>query len=281
MRMVFGLVLMVGLALAGAAVYLARGYFEGSETALAVAQGKLRDIGELEYVYVINKPVNYGDAITKDDVQAVLWQKAAMPEGTFGKIAVLFPENGPKERYVLRQMEKFEPLLATKVTEPGKSAGLMNQLGKGIQAFAIKVDATTGVSGLVHPGDHVDVFWTGVAPGAEGEMTRLIESAVKVVAVDQSTDGDRGTSGVAKTVTIAASRDRVARLVQAQATGRMSLSLVSGAEEVEAGLIEVDSKAMLGIQDEQQVVAAPVEEVCTIKTRKGSEIVETPIPCTN
>lgn len=280
MRMVFGLVLVVGIALAGAAVYLARGYFEGSENALAVAQRELNEIGPLQWVYVVKKSVNYGDPITRDDVQAIRWQEATMPEGTFGQIAVLFPENGPKERFAMRQMDKFEPILASKVTEPGKSAGLMNQLGKGVQAFAIKVDATTGVSGLVHPGDHVDVFWTGSAPGVEGEMTRLIQSAVRVVAVDQSTDGDRSAAAVARTVTIAAGRDQVARLVQAQATGRMSLSLVSGADDAETGLIEVDNKAMLGIQ-EQQVVEAPKEQVCTIKTRKGSEIVETPIPCTN
>ncbi|MFT4151699.1 MAG: Flp pilus assembly protein CpaB [Paracoccaceae bacterium] len=280
MRMIFGLVLIVGIALAGAAVYMVRGFFEGSETALATAEAKLAKIGPLEKVYVVKKGVNYGASITRDDVQMIYWQKAALPEGTFSDIDAMFPENGPKERYVLRQMDKFEPVLASKVTEPGKSAGLINQLGVGVQAFAIRVDATTGVSGLVHPGDHVDVFWTGNAPGVDGELTRLIESAVKVVAVDQSTDGDRSPSGVARTVTIAAGREQVARLVQAQATGRMSLSLVSGAEDAEAGLVEVDSKGMLGIQ-EQQVVEAPKEQVCTIKTRKGSDIVETPIPCTN
>lgn len=280
MRMMFGLVLIVGLALAGAAVYLARGYFEGSENALAVAQSQLQEIGPLQQVYVVKKAVNYGDPITADDVQPILWQQGALPDGTFTDIKALFPENGPKERYALRQIEKFEPILAAKVTDPGKSAGLMNQLGKGVQAFAIKVDATTGVAGMVHPGDHVDVFWTGNVPNTQGETTRLIESAVKIVAVDQSTDGDRSKNGIASTVTVAAGRDEVARLVQAQATGRMSLSLVSGAEDAETGLIEVDSKAMLGIQ-EQQVVEAPKEQVCTIKTRKGSDIVETPIPCTN
>jgi hypothetical protein len=28
-------------------------------------------------------------------------------------------------------------------------------------------------------------------------------------------------------------------------------------------------------------VAAEPDKVCTIKTRKGSDVVETPIPCTN
>ncbi len=280
MRMIFGLVLVVGLALAGAAVYLARGYFEGSETALARAEARLNTIGPLTEVFVIKKPVAYGAPFTRDDVQPILWQEGALPQGTFSDINALFPENGPKQRYAIRQIEKFEPILASKVTEPGKQAGLMNQLGRGIQAFTLRVDATSAVSGFVNPGDHVDIFWTGPAPGVEGDLTRLIESAVKVVAVDQSTNGDRVADGSARTVTLAVSRERVARLVQAQNTGRMSLSLVSAPDDAETGLIEIDRNGMLGITADQ-VVEAPKAEVCTIKTRKGADIVETEIPCTN
>ena len=36
----------------------------------------------------------------------------------------------------------------------------------------------------------------------------------------------------------------------------------------------------LGIK-EQEIVEVLQEEVCTIRTRKGSEVIETPIPCTN
>lgn len=280
MRMIFGLVLVVGIALAGAAVYLAQGYFAGSENALAQAQKRLNQIGPLTPVYVVKKTVAYGAPITRDDVQPVLWQSGALPEGTFSDIEVLFPENAPKQRYATRQIEKFEPLLAKKITEPGRQAGLMNQLGRGIQAFTLRVDATAAVSGFVNPGDYVDIFWTGAAPGTEGALTRLIESAVKVVAVDQSTNGDRAADGSARTVTLAVNREQVARLVQAQNTGKMSLSLVSAPDDTATGLIEVDRRAMLGIEEEQ---AAPVVEkqVCTIKTRKGAEIIETEIPCTN
>ena len=42
--------------------------------------------------------------------------------------------------------------------------------------------------------------------------------------------------------------------------------------------------SLLGIKPEEVKVAAPApepERVCTLKTRKGVEVVETPIPCTN
>lgn len=279
MRMIFGLVLVVGLALAGAAVYLTKGLMASSETELTRARANLQEIGPLVRVFVVKKAVAYGDPITRDDVQPILWQKAVMPSTAFTDLAVLFPENGPSERFALRPMDKFEPVLSSKVTEPGKGAGLINQLGKGLQAFAIRVDAASGVSGFVQPGDRVDVFWTGASPDGQGEITRLIESTIRVVAVDQSADGSNSAS-VARTVTVAVNREQVARLVQAQATGRMALSLVAPSEEAVSDLIEVDRKSMLGIED-KVVVEAPVEQVCTIKTRKGGELVETPIPCTN
>ena len=150
-------------------------------------------------------------------------------------------------------------------------------------AFSINVDVSSGVSGFLQPGDRVDVYWTGAVSGVEGEMTRLIQNAVSIIAIDQNADGSAGGAIVASTVTIAATRENVARLVQAQATGALALSLVGQGEIADAGVIEVDSKSLLGIEEQQvaevEVVEAP--KVCSIKTRKGGEVTEIPIPCTN
>lgn len=280
MRMVFGLVLLVGLALAGVAVFMAQGYINQTQTALDHERELKRKTGNLVEVFVVNKPLNYGAMITKEDVQLIYWQESALPEGAFRDIEVLFPDEGKKPRYLLRQMEKFEPLLAVKVTEPGEAAGLTGQLAKGMRAFAVKVDVASGVSGFVQPGDRVDIYWTGAQAGVEGEMTRLIESTVKIIAVDQTADGGNGAAVVARTVTVAATPEQVARLAQAQATGRLALSLVGSGDETVNAQIEVDSNALLGIQEEQ-FVAVEKERVCTVKTRKGADVIEIPIPCTN
>ena len=42
--------------------------------------------------------------------------------------------------------------------------------------------------------------------------------------------------------------------------------------------IEIDQNQLLGIVEEQ-VVEVTQEEVCTIKTRRGAEVVEIPIDC--
>ena len=280
MRMIFGLVLVVGLALAGFAVYMAQGYISQTQAELAQERAARAKAGPLVEVYVVNKPLAYGDALTRDDVQKIYWPQNALPDRIFTDEALLFPVGAPGPRYILRQMEKFEPLLAVKLTEPGQDAGLTSRLAKGMRGFAIKVDVASGVSGFVQPGDKVDVYWTGSNGGSE--MTRLIETTVKIIAVDQISNSDRSTTAtVARTVTVEATPQQVARLAQAQATGRLALALVGSNDASVSGLIEVDSQSLLGI--EQQVVdaAPPAPRVCTIKTRKGAEVTEIPIPCTN
>ena len=280
MRMIFGLVLIAGLALAGVAVYMAQGYISQTQTALNRERDLRAKTGPLVEVYVVNKLKNYGDTLTKEDVQLIYWPENALPDGVFKQEADLFPADGKEPRFVMRQMEKFEPVLAVKVTEPGQPAGLTGQLAKGMRAFAVKVDVASGVSGFVQPSDRVDIYWTGSTDGNGGDTTKLIESSVRIIAVDQTADGGNGAAIVARTVTVAASPEQVARLAQAQATGKLALSLVGTTDETVNGKIEVDGNGLLGISDTPTVVAEEAK-VCSIRTRKGADVVETPIPCTN
>lgn len=278
MRMMFGLVLMIGLALAGGAVYLAKNYMSKQEAAVQTEKMIRQKTGGLIEVFVVNKPKNYGDTITKEDVQLSYWPKNAMPEGAFQDIAVLFPENTTAPRYVVRQMEKFEPLLAVKVTKPGEQAGLNGEIEQGMRAFAIKVEAAD----FLQTGDRVDLYWTGSIEGTLGDTTRLIENAMKIIATDRSVDGGVSDAAIqSRTMTVAATPEQVARLAQAQATGRLVMALVGTGDDVASGMIEVNSAQLLGIVAQAPIAAAEVAKTCSIRTRKGADVIEVPIPCTN
>jgi pilus assembly protein CpaB len=280
MRGVFGLVLAAGVALAGGAVYVAQGYISQTEAALAAEQQARAMTGPLVQIFAVNKPKKYGEPILKEDVQLVWVQEEFLPESVFREEAALFPPNEEKPRYVLRTMEAFEPLLGVKVTEPGQPAGLTGQLSMGMRAFAINVDVTSGVSGFLQPGDNVDVWWSGSNAISGESFTQLIETSVSIVAVDQATSERSTEAEIARTVTVEVSPEQVGRLAQAQATGKLTLSLVGNNDTAEVGEIEVDNNALLGIEA-QEIVEVEQEEVCTIRTRKGGEVVEIPIPCTN
>jgi pilus assembly protein CpaB len=278
MRTIFGLVLLVGLALGGAAVYLAKNYINQTQTELQQWQQLKKETNGLVRVFVVSKPKAYGDTLTKDDVEMILWPRNKVPEGAFVDPEVLFPADQTDPRYVVRPMEALEPILAVKVTEPGEQAGLNGSIEKGMRAFAIKVEAAD----FLQPGDRVDVYWTGAVQGTEGEMTRLIETTMKIIAVDRNAkDGAAAGEIQNRTMTVAATPEQVGRLAQAQATGRLAMSLVGNGDEVASGQVEVDTNGMLGITAAQPVAETVAPKTCSIKTRKGSDVVEIPIPCTN
>ena len=283
MRLVFGLVLLLGLGLAGFAVYMAQDYISQTEAQLARERQARSEIVPTTDVFVSTRAIRYGDKLQKNYVRKVRWPKDAIPNGAFTKIEDLFPE-GEDLRTVLRAMEPNEAIMAIKVTRPGEDAGVSSKLAPGMRAFALRVDVASGVSGFLRPGDRVDVYWTGRgnedAVGARN-FTRLIEAGVKLIAVDQSADVDRNNPTVARTVTVEATPRQVAALAQAQATGRLQLSLVGAQDDdITAGSVEVNQGDLLGIE-EQQVVVQERERVCTVRTRRGAEVVEIPIPCTN
>lgn len=286
MRAVFGLVLIFGLGLAGFAVYMAQGFFEQQQVALdherAVAAQAIPTID----VFAVTREIAYGEYLTEEDVEMIKYAEPHLPEGIFRTMEELFPQGQDVLRVVLTPMVPNEPVLLHKVSAPGDDAGITSRLGRGMRAFAISVDVTSGVSGFLHPGDRVDVYWSGrvvntnPALGGTGEVTKLIEEAISIVAIDQTADGSRNQATIARTITVEATPLQVAALAQAQATGRLTLSLVGAEDDTVAGFIEVDQRALLGIQ-EQQIVAVTEERICTIRTRRGAEVLEIPIPCSN
>jgi pilus assembly protein CpaB len=285
MRMVFGLVLLVGVALAGGAVYMAKNYIGAYQNELARERAARQEIVPTVDVYVAQRSLKYGEALAKEDIRLVAWPENAIPEGTFVGKDSLYPEGEDELRVVLRAMEKDEAIMAIKVTEPGEEAGLTSQLERGMRAFAIKVDVASGVSGFLRPGDRVDVYWTGRIQGKarenRGEVTKLIDTAIKLIAVDQKSAGDLDGAPIARTITVAVRPEQVAALAQAQSSGRLSLSLVGADDDTVAGAFQIDQNKLLGIEAEEVKADLAEEKVCTIRTRRGAEVLEIPIPCTN
>ena len=285
MRAVFGLVLVLGMGLAGFAVFMVKGYVGDQQSALERERARAAQTVETVEVYAVNRTIGYGELLTQDDVEAIKYPTAHLPEGVFKTIDALFPEGPDTPRVVLRAMEQNEPVLAIKVTAPGKDAGITSRLTRGMRAFTIKVDVSSGVSGFLRPGDRVDVYWTGRADfgrnESKGDITKLIEAGVKLIAIDQSAGGEVNEATIARTVTVAISPQQVAALAQAQSTGKLSLSLVGAEDDTIAEAINVDQRSLLGFEAQEAAAEVEKEKVCTIRTRRGAEVVDIPIPCTN
>ena len=290
MRLVFGLVLVLGIGLAGFAVYMAQDYIAQTQAERDRLAAEQRNAPRLVDVVVVKKALKYGERFTRADLEVIKVQDGKTPKGIFN--AVVAPQDGNKAinpvfwegetrpRSTLRSYEPYEPILGAKITEPGVDAGITANLSPGMRAFTINVDVSTGVSGFLRPGDRVDVYWSGQINGQD--TAKLIDEAVRLIAINQSADADRSEETmIARTVTIEGSPQQVAALALAQQTGRLTLSLVGTNDTATVGALEIDRNSLLGIQQEVAAPEAPKEKVCTIRTNKGGEVVETVIPCTN
>ena len=203
MRALFGLVLLVGMGLAGFAVYMVQGFVSEQEMALQQERAKAAETVPTVKVYAPNRMIAYGEPVTEADITLIDYAVAYVPEGAFSSVEELFPDGVDTPRFVLRQMEMNEPILAAKVTSPGKPAGITSLLERGMRAFTIKVDVASGVSGFLRPTDRVDVYWSGAVRGENGQtFTQLIKSAVEIIAIDQSANGETNGANIARTVTV-------------------------------------------------------------------------------
>ncbi|MCU9847257.1 Flp pilus assembly protein CpaB [Defluviimonas sp. WL0024] len=290
MRLVFGLVLVLGVALAGFAVYMAQGYIEQAQAERDMLAARQAQATKLVDVVVTKRPLRYGDRFTADDLEVIKWHEGKVPEGAFNAITApkggdasivpVFLEGETRPRAAMRSFQPFEPMLASKITNPGVDAGITATLTPGMRAFAISVDVTSGVSGFLRPDDRVDIYWSGNINGQD--TAKLIDTNVKLIAIDQSADADRSEeTRIARTVTIEAKPEQVAALALAQQTGRLTLALVGSGDETVIGAVEIDRNKLLGIVEAAPAPAVAPEPVCSVRTNKGGEIVETVIPCTN
>lgn len=274
MRIIFVLVLIVGVGLAAFAVSVAMDRFDQYQTAIAQQRDAIVPTTD---VFVVTRQVRYGEPIRQGDVRAIRWPADHVPFGAFTSMEDLFPTGSDEPRIALRVMEADEPVLISKVTAPGEDAGVASRLEAGKRALALRVDVTSGVSGFLRPGDRVDVYWTG--SGRDGDrITRLIRSNVQIIAIDQITDEDRNNPTVARTITVMADPSDIAALTQAQASGNLTLALVGVGDESISDSVEFSTNELLGAEE---IVQSTAPEICTVRARRGGEVIVTQVPCTN
>lgn len=199
----------------------------------------------------------YGTVIDDTMLREIPWPDDAMPDGAFVS-ADTFLANG--KRVALRTISANEPVLNSKVTGPDGKATLSNLIEDGMRAMSIPVDATTGVSGFVVPGDRVDVILvrevnvdedTGAIPAQSGldksysrdgenyfVATMLLEN-VKVVTIDQLADDRQSEPLVVRNVTLEVKPSQATILAAAINAGELTLNL-RALGDVKPGLPAID-----------------------------------------
>jgi pilus assembly protein CpaB len=236
------IVLLIALVAAGGTAMYARSWIEGQQTVDAVAA-----------------------PAPKETIHEVLVADSDLPAGSFVKPQHLrwqrWPTDDVPDSYVLRgvrsdeemigavvrkRIATGEPITDGAVVKPGERGFLAAVLEPGMRAVSVPLTPTSSNSGLIFPGDRVDLILTQslVTSEAEGSVRRVSEtvlSDIRIIAmgVETSDDPREGEANEkAKTATFEVTPRQAEEVALLTELGKLSLSLrslaASPSEEVAA-----------------------------------------------
>lgn len=270
MRIVAMFFVILGVALAGGAIYFGNEYLN-SQASMATQAPAIETVN----VVAAAERLNFGDEISSasaySKLKFVTWPKDVVPPGAFTTNEALLGESGDQTRTVLRTIEPGELILQSKVSGFGESVRLATQVAAGKRAFTLPIDAVSGVAGLIAPGDRVDILLTRTI---EREMkTSVVLQNILVIAIDQTANTENARARLGATATVEVDPTEAQKLTLAQQVGRLTLTLRGVNESVAA---PADPVGVSDLPDQPEQVEAPVPEAApapvaptTVKVRKG------------
>lgn len=224
MRLVALLFVVLGLGLAGGAIYYAKQEFDRIQASMAQTEEGPTTIK----ILVARTQLPHGRLLSLETSDAFLtwvdWPKDAIPEGAFvsendGKD--IFGEQRDQTRTVLRTIEPGELILKSKVSDFGETVRL--QVRDGMRAVTIPINAVTGGGGHISPGDYVDIEFTRTTAG--NMSSHILLWNVHVIAIDQSSETEQVGARLGQTATVEVNPTDARKLRLAMNAGTLALLL--------------------------------------------------------
>ena len=123
-----------------------------------------------------------------------------------------------------------QPLTPGLVAQKGERGFMAAVLQPGMRAMSLPVNAITGISGFILPGDRVDIMWD-VRKSSRGTFTQTLMENIRVLAIDLKTQAGGPTP--AKTLTLELTPKQVEVLSLANNLGSLEFVLRSIAPDKE------------------------------------------------
>ncbi|AMV17134.1 Flp pilus assembly protein CpaB [Planctomyces sp. SH-PL14] len=207
---------------------------------------------ETRKVFVAAHDLKPGVPLTKDDVVLKEMSAAAAPRD-----AISLPEHY-EERALKVAVLAGDVINQKKLHEKGQGYGTSNQIPKGMRVMTIQADSSISHSGMLNPGDKVDVYVTfkktaaksGAAARTTKMETKVLLEACEVFACESKTqqngvDAKDAKKESIKNVSLLLTPEQVPYVKLAQAKGTLSLFMrnplddeVVNAKRVDESLLE-------------------------------------------
>ncbi len=235
--------LMVGGALAagGGAAYFAEGYIANE---MRAEREQLHRQYQLVSVVVAKSDLPAGAALSSQTVAL-----REVPETFLHADAVRSTQWGDiAGRILARGVRSGETILSSHLAH-GLSVGFSAQLSEGMRAVTFPVDEEASISGMLAPGDRIDLLFTTMA--ANDSVTVPLLFAVPVIATGVRTQAnadslpERLQSAPFRNITVAVSPTDAARITLAQEAGRITVALRQPDDETPTQIARVSKSSLL------------------------------------
>jgi len=201
-------------------------------------------------VLVADRYMSAFQMIKPQDVRMRYFPKGYVPLGALHSKAELTTETNQNAFSTLVAIPQGEPLTRTVLVEAGKDQGLSFLLRSGNVAVSFSVDKSRSAGGWIQPGDTIALYETvpidSMSRNAANSRTRLLLSAVKVLAVDKMRLGQKLEPGRkedalqematadtdTKMITVLVNPVEAARIVEARERGPICIVLRALGDDV-------------------------------------------------
>ena len=215
--------------------------------------GSATNIVATTEIMVAAHPIATGTLLATDDIGWKAINADSVPVGGFEREHT--KQTDLMGALMERDVAEGEPILSTAILRPSDHGFLSAVLRPGYRAVSIAVEAPQSSSGLLRPGDHVDVILTqnfgdlSSDPGQRSVGETVLHD-VRIVAVDQSLNPEA--QKILSSTSLTSVDQRIPRTITFEVIEADAQKLFVA---VQLGKVEVAVRAMGGAKDD--VTSAP------------------------
>jgi pilus assembly protein CpaB len=230
-------------------------------------------------VVVAKADLTWGTKLKKEMMKTTPYLKESLPGEIFSEPEAL------EGRILVSALKQNEPLTKSKLAPEDVTVGGVSAVLKpGKRAIAVKGDKVIGISGLIQPGNIVDVLVTLTDPRSKMEVTKLVLEKIPVLATGtEIQQNGKGEPAPVDVYTLEVTPEEGEKLSLAATRGKLQFALrnITDTETVLtvgatipktlASLRGVDPKAKQG-KGSKKKVWRPRRRSVTVEVIKGDKV---------